>query len=216
MTEVPDYLLKRSRERRAALGSPTGGATPASGDEGAAEASEDASASTAAAAMTPSTPATPAPEAAPAPPTTPPRARVTVPPRRVPMWMMPVLLLLPLWAVVYPGALQPHKKSGPVDPLVLGAEVYASAGCSGCHGATGGGGVGPALHAGEAVKTFPNEADQVSWVKTGSGPFTGKKYGDPAREGGQHGPATGQMPAFGASLSEEQINAVVKYEREKL
>jgi hypothetical protein len=75
--------------------------------------------------------------------------------------------------------------------------------------------VGPKLAGGEAAKTFPNVADHASWVKTGSGPFSGQKYGDPNREGGQHGPAKGIMPSF-SSLSPPQIDAVVKYEREKL
>ena len=56
----------------------------------------------------------------------------------------------------------------------------------------------------------------MSWVRTGSGPFTGKPYGDPNRAGGQRGPAEGIMPPFGSTLSDTQIRAVVKYEREKL
>ena len=57
-----------------------------------------------------------------------------------------------------------------VDPLVVGAQVYRQAGCSGCHGANGEGGVGPALQNGDAKLTFPNEADHIDWVKTGSAP----------------------------------------------
>ena len=75
---------------------------------------------------------------------------------------------------------------------------------------------GPPSTAEQAVLTFPDIADQVSWVKTGSAPFAGKKYGDPNRPGGQHGPATGGMPAFGTTLSNAQIAAVVAYERTKL
>ena len=72
------------------------------------------------------------------------------------------------------------------------------------------------LHGGQAKLTFPNIQDQINWVKTGSAPFTGKKYGDPNRPGGQHGPATGGMPAFGSSLTDTQINDVVLYERNQL
>jgi hypothetical protein len=75
--------------------------------------------------------------------------------------------------------------------------------------------VGPALTGGQAKLTFPNQADHESWVKTGSAPFAGKKYGDPNRPGGQHGPATGGMPSF-SSLSDAEIKAVVTYERDKL
>ena len=129
-----------------------------------------------------------------------------------PIWVMPVLIGLPLWAFFYAFAFSPPKKSGPVDPLVLGAQVF-KASCASCHGAAGEGGVGPKLAGGEAVKTFPEVADHVSWVKTGSGPFTGQKYGDPNREGGQHGPAKGIMPGF-STLPESDIQAVVQYERE--
>ncbi|MES4793369.1 MAG: hypothetical protein C4321_10695, partial [Chloroflexota bacterium] len=71
--------------------------------------------------------------------------------------------------------------------------------------------------AGEVTKTFPNEADHVEWVKTGSiGKPKGTPYGDPNREGGQHTVQQGVMPAFAGTLTEEEILAVVKYEREGL
>jgi mono/diheme cytochrome c family protein len=97
-------------------------------------------------------------------------------------------------------------------PAASGRAVYATF-CASCHGARGEGGVGPKLAGGEAKLTFPNEADHVNWVKTGSVAFAGKRYGDPNRPGGQHGPATGGMPGFGAQLSDEEIKAVVAYER---
>ena len=135
---------------------------------------------------------------------------------RVPTWVVPVLAVLPVWGFLYLGAFGNRSTAQVVDPLVLGSQVYRSAGCSGCHGASGEGGVGPALQNGGAKLTFPNEDDQLSWVRTGSGPFTGKPYGDANRAGGQRGPAKGIMPAFGSTLSDAQIRAVVKYEREKL
>jgi mono/diheme cytochrome c family protein len=135
---------------------------------------------------------------------------------KVPLWVLPVLAALPLWAALYPGAFGNHKKASTTDPLVIGNRVFHSAGCSGCHGNQGEGGVGPALHGGQSKLTFPNVQDQINWVKTGSAPYTGKKYGDPNRPGGQHGPATGGMPAFGSSLTETQIDAVVNYERNQL
>ena len=68
----------------------------------------------------------------------------------------------------------------------------------------------------QSVLTFPSAADQITWVDTGSAPSTGRKYGDPKRVGGQHGPAKGLMPPFAGSLSSREIQAVVQYEREKL
>lgn len=211
MTEVPEHLLRRSKERRAALG--LGG-----GDAGGAPA-ESAAAPPETPAAAPAPAAAAAPEAAPAPAA--PVEDLTpyvepVPARRIPMWVYPVLAVLPFWAFVYFGAFG-ERESGPVDPMVLGQEVYQTAGCGGCHGANGqGAGDFPALAGGEAVKTFPDEADHVEWVRTGSGPFKGQPYGDPNREGGQRIAETGQMPAFAGTLTAEEIEAVVLYEREGL
>jgi mono/diheme cytochrome c family protein len=221
MTEVPEHLLRRSRERREALGLATGSegeaAPAAAAPAPAAEAPAAATPAAVPAAATPARPAAAAVAAAPEEAPVPAYIRLEEKRRsKNPNWVMPVLIGLPLWAFFYAFAFSPPKKTGPVDPLVLGAEVYKSAGCSGCHGASGEGGVGPKLSGGDAKLTFPNEADQISWVKTGSGPFSGQKYGDPNRPGGQMGPAKGLMPGFAGTLSEAQIDAVVKYEREKL
>ena len=230
MTEVPEHLLRRSRERREALGLGGGGAPPAAPDEAAAAPAAPAAPAEVATPAGAEEPAEVGTEVAEAPAAAAPAraggrpATITAEPavyalpeapRRVPIWMMPVLVGLPFWAVVYMGAFSSHVRTT-VNPLVLGQQEYNSVGCAGCHGASGGGGVGPALHGGAAKLTFPNMADQISWVKTGSAPFAGKLYGDPKRPGGQHGPAKGIMPAFGGNLSDEQINAVVLYERLQL
>jgi mono/diheme cytochrome c family protein len=214
VTEVPEYLLERSRARRAALGLP-GGAAPA-GDGGASAAPAPAAAP---AASTPAATAAPATAGAVAGATavvTEPVPTVAVdtgPRSGIPVWMMPVVLLLPFWAVVYMGAFAAPKKAG--GPRT-GAQIYATAGCASCHGSTGGGGVGPKLAGGEAKLTFPNEDDHIAWVSEGSGPARGKTYGDPNRPGGQHGPASGGMPAFKGQLSPDEIKAVVEYERDRL
>jgi mono/diheme cytochrome c family protein len=223
LTEIPEHLLRRSRERRAALGLPGAGGDegdsaggPPAASAGPAETRPARAASTevapTAAASTPAVV-----EEAPPPPT-------YIAPRgphktKVPLWVMPVLIALPLWAFLYPGAFGNHHKAASADPLTIGSQVYHSAGCSGCHGAAGEGGVGPALHAGESVKTFPNVADQIAWVKDGSQSLKqGTPYGDPNRAGGQRTvkETAGDMPPFGSTLSPAQIQAVVQYEREKL
>ena len=134
---------------------------------------------------------------------------------RLPVWILPVLVILPFWGILYVGAFGSRDKAEALTGAALGAQVYRSQGCSSCHGAAGEGGVGPALHGGEAKLTFPDEKDHISWVKTGSAPFKGRLYGAEDREGGQRGPATGGMPAF-SSLSDEQVAAVVLYERDEL
>jgi mono/diheme cytochrome c family protein len=134
---------------------------------------------------------------------------------RVPMWVMPVLVLLPFWGFLYLGAFGDRHTEEVLDPLVLGEQVYRAQGCSSCHGAAGEGGVGPPLANGDSVLTFPEEADQVAWIRSGSGPFKGQPYGDPNRPGGQRGPAQGIMPGY-PNLSDEEVQAVVAYEREQL
>jgi mono/diheme cytochrome c family protein len=212
MTEIPEHLLRRSRERREALGlaQGEGTATASSAEPESAPAAASTAVATEAEAATP---------AVAEPVVVEPEPRPIVPKlgrNKIPVWVMPILIGLPVWAFLYPGSFSSHQKKVVEDPLVLGAQVYQQAGCSGCHGKSGEGGVGPALAHGDSKLTFPTEADQVSWVKTGSAPFAGKKYGDPNRPGGQLGPAKGVMPAFGGTLSQAQIDAVVMYEREKL
>jgi mono/diheme cytochrome c family protein len=127
-----------------------------------------------------------------------------------------VLALLPIWAFAYVGALSPPSSGAPVlTPLQQGGQIYAKQ-CSPCHGATGEGGVGPKLAAGEAKLTFPNEADHIAWVDTGSGPHKGQPYGDAARAGGQHVAKTGAMPPFKGTLTDAEIKNVVAFEREGL
>lgn len=214
MTEVPEHLLARSRERRAALG--LGGGSPeASGDAPAPSPSSVTPATVAPAAAPASVAAAAAPavveEAKPVPAYLRPEAAKA----RIPVWVMPVLAILPFWGILYVGAFGSRDKAEALTGAALGAEVYRAQGCSSCHGASGEGGVGPALAGGESIKTFPDEKDHLSWVKTGSAPFKGKNYGAEDREGGQRGPATGGMPAF-STLSDDEVAAVVLYERTEL
>lgn len=218
MTQVPEYLLERSRARRAALGlggdAPAPSDAPAEGGGGVATVTETAAPATTAEAPAPAARA--AAPVVPAAPEIPLPEYVTDPGPKsgIPVWMMPVLLLLPLWAIVYVGAFG-ERGGTELTGVALGAQVYAS-NCASCHGATGGGGVGPKLAGGEAKITFPNEPDHIEWVQNGSGPKKGQPYGDPNRAGGQHVAASGGMPAFGGRLSPAQIQAVVLYERDSL
>lgn len=118
---------------------------------------------------------------------------------------MPVIVALPFWALLYSGAFGPRPSTGPATPVERGQVVFASAGCSTCHGASGGGGVGPPLL--NVTKTFPIFADQIKWVEEGSAPLKGQTYGNSGRV------ATGGMPAFGKQLPPADIIAVVCHER---
>jgi mono/diheme cytochrome c family protein len=66
--------------------------------------------------------------------------------------------------------------------------------CQTCHGASGGGSVGPKLSDGRVVEQYPDVADQIEVVTEGRG----------------------SMPAFGEKLDPDEIEAVVRYTREVL
>ncbi len=209
MTEVPEHLLARSRSRRAELtGSPGEGA----GDADATPAADPGTAvEPVAAAPAAATAPAPVPAAAPEPPPEPPKpwVQAALDRKKIPYWVMPVLVFFPIWLFVYVGTLE--APSGAVaGPLAEGAEIY-EVNCAACHGAGGGGGVGPALTNGEVINTFSTWQDQVDWIVNGS-PAAGTPYGDADRDGGQR-IAAGGMPAFGESLSASEILAVVLYER---
>jgi mono/diheme cytochrome c family protein len=76
--------------------------------------------------------------------------------------------------------------------LVAGRAVWVDK-CARCHGPKGKGGAGPKL-AGVVAAKYPDAAAEAAVVREG-------------RRG---------MPAFGSSLSPEQIDAVVRYTREVL
>ena len=192
VTEIPEHLLKRSKERRAALG--------LGGDDAAAAGSEPAAAAAAA------TPATTSDAAPAAPPPSGPAGRkaaaaaAAAPPRKpdspvvaaaksrpkIPIWAMAALSLMPIWVFMYVRSLTepPVVVAGPMG---VGAEVYPSS-CSSCHGPNGGGtdegGTGRPFHDGEVNATFPNIEDQLRFVYFGTGAYNTAgiaSYGDPSR-----------------------------------
>jgi cytochrome c oxidase subunit 2 len=82
----------------------------------------------------------------------------------------------------------------PADPqLQVGQSVYALR-CASCHGSKGQGVTGPRIGGGLLVRKYPDVADQRSVVADGRN----------------------AMPKFSSTLSDEQIDAVVRYTRESL
>jgi mono/diheme cytochrome c family protein len=204
VTEIPEHLLRRSKERRAAL----------SGEEGTAEAAAVTSAPAAATAPVPATgtggggalaSTTGTPIAAPEPE----KPRIGPTRAKVPLWVMPLLIALPLWGVVYLGAFGSRVKANANDPVALGGTLFSS-NCSSCHGANGEGGIGPQLNNGEVLKVWPNIQDHINWVHTGGGPFVGKSIGSLIKI---TVPANNVMPGFASTLSDAQIAQIVCYER---
>ena len=213
MSEVPEHLLERSRQRRAALGLGGGDAAPAAetkADTSSAAAPATTSAAPAAAAAAASVePIVPA-----APEPAPPYVEAALRRKKVPVWVLPVVAFLPLWAFIYVGSLS-EPEVEVEGQLALGATVYQQ--CAGCHGAGGGGGSGRQLSNGEVLATFPDIASQIEFVAVGTAGYQGKPYGNPDRPGGAHvGGSYGNMPAFLGTLTPEELLAVIRHERETL
>lgn len=214
MTEIPEHLLKRSQERRNALG---GSEVAVTSDTPASIPTKQVDASVANA-IEPTVPSVPV-EHLP-PPSDPAYVAAAKTRKKIPFWAMATLSLLPLWAFIYLLALRPQEKTVE-GPLAIGAGVFGS--CAGCHGAEGQGGAGRALYQGEVLKTFPKIEDMLNFVYTGSQEYVTDGlaiYGDPNRDGGAHAPLSyngNPMPQqgekAGGGLTETQILGVVCHER---
>jgi mono/diheme cytochrome c family protein len=100
---------------------------------------------------------------------------------------------------------------GGADFIAQGEALYNAVpgNCQGCHGATGqGSGAIPGLTG--VLTTFGACEDHIEWVTLGSTGFRAAgrtTYGDTSK------PINDGMPAFGGSLSEEQIASVAAFER---
>lgn len=85
----------------------------------------------------------------------------------------------------------------PTDPVLARGQTIYNTKCASCHGPGGNGGMGPKL-AGVVENRYPNIEDQMAVIRNGRS----------------------SMPAFGgttsSALSEDDIRAVARYEREVL
>ena len=98
-----------------------------------------------------------------------------------------------------------------VNYIAVGQQVYSgAAACAGCHGANGGGGVGPSFIGGALYKTFPTCADHAKWIQLGSAGWQAEVG---AAYGAEDTISIGGMPGFQGKLTEEEIMAVVVFER---
>lgn len=206
LTEIPEHLLKRSAERKAAL----------SGEAPAADAAPSTDVESVAAAATPAVAAAPLPDVVPEPPArVAPYVQAFEARKKMPYWIIPVLLTLPIWGAMYLGTLE-RVPQGLTGLLGEGEELYVETGCSGCHGAGGGGGIGPALSDGEVHMTFTTIEDQMVWIAKGSALVgTGNLYSSP--DSPRPRAVAANMPGFGAGATQEldmeQLLAVTLYER---
>jgi mono/diheme cytochrome c family protein len=138
---------------------------------------------------------------------------------------------MPPWGIAGGGALNDQQledliayldsiKLDPKDVKEANLKEYGTDGqklfeafCARCHtqgasygqpGVQGGGALGPDLTGGATLRQFPTVEQHVSWVTETV--EVGKQYG-------QRGIASGRMPYFGDTLTQEQIAAIVAYER---
>ncbi len=93
------------------------------------------------------------------------------------------------------------------EALRQGRSTYGDV-CSVCHGASGEGGVGPALD--DVTETWPLCADQVEWIALGSEGWR-TEHGD--TYGATDNPVAGGMPAHGDQLTVEEMRRVAAFER---
>jgi mono/diheme cytochrome c family protein len=153
----------------------------------------------------------------------------------LPRWLLTLFVIVPAFAIGYAAFFPNGPNCGDagrlaVDPvtglavncdgtaygeritdfLAIGAENYAV--CAGCHGAGGSGsGAGPAFTGGALLATFPEGQCElhVEWVSIGTNAWPDSTYGANDKPVG----GFGVMPGFGNILSDEELRAVVLYER---
>tara|TARA_B100000953_G_scaffold172768_1_gene142361 strand:+ start:482 stop:1297 length:816 start_codon:yes stop_codon:yes gene_type:complete len=203
VVEIPDYLLERSREARARFQG-----TDAEPVEQTAAIVESSASNEETVPVKTEAPEAELEKVEPPKPIAP-WVEAAKNRKKIPVWMAPVALFLPIWAFMIWGTLE-EPSSHEEGPIAAGGEIYNQ--CATCHGAGGGGGVGYQLNEGEVVKTFPDVESHIAWVVNGSS-AAGTPYGDPMREDSQRiSQAQGVMPGF-ASLDSLQILEVVLYER---
>jgi mono/diheme cytochrome c family protein len=77
------------------------------------------------------------------------------------------------------------------DPVLLAGRAGWVTNCARCHGASGNGGVGPALAGGRVVDRYPSVDAQIDVVRNG----------------------LGSMPPWKGRLTPEEIEAIVQYTR---
>jgi len=154
----------------------------------------------------------------------------------IPRWLAAAFIIIPTIAVLYALFLPNGPNCGDagnlaVDPITgvavncdltpYGVEVidffaigqgeYTA--CAACHGENGGGvGNFPAFVGGSLLETFPEGECQVQvdWVAVGTTGWPDATYGANDKAVGGSGAV---MPAFGSSLTDEELRSVVLYER---
>jgi hypothetical protein len=125
-----------------------------------------------------------------------------------PRWLAASFIIIPMIALLYAGFSPNGPSCGTSGQLKINpvtGDVEA------CQGGAGTGGVGPSMVGGAVLQTFSSCTDHIAWVTTGSNNWPDPTYGDTKKPVlGYSGAA---MPGFGGTLTDQEIAAVVLYER---
>ncbi len=109
------------------------------------------------------------------------------------IWIFPVVVLVSVFLAACGDSTAAPTFDSSDSELVTGQEIYSN-NCSRCHLNDGAGGSGVQLNEGKVLASYPDAADQRAFIVEGNG----------------------RMPGFGGSLSDAEIDAVVRYTREVL
>lgn len=135
--------------------------------------------------------------------------------KRIPLWAVPIFPALLVWGIIYVNGVS-NPPAAANTPDAIGAQIYGQS-CGTCHGASGGGGSGPAFAGGDLLKVFPTWEEQVKWVNIGKANWTAETGS--TTFGATKKPLAALMPGFGPlgdnhTMSCEDIVMVVRYERQ--
>lgn len=130
---------------------------------------------------------------------------------KVPGWLYPAYVLIPILAIALLLSVLrvSNEEAESAGPSLPGGSEYATQ-CAACHGPDGGGGSGPAMK--DVATVFPDPALHHAWVKDQANAHSGP-YGADNKGNAGKGSVPGAMPKFSGTMSDEQIWDVVIYER---
>lgn len=130
---------------------------------------------------------------------------------KVPGWLYPAYVLIPILAIGLLLAVLrvSNEEAASAGPTLPGGSEYAAQ-CAACHGPDGGGGSGPAMK--DVATVFPDPALHHAWVKDQANAHSGP-YGADNKGNAGKGSVPGAMPKFSGTMSDDQIWDVVIYER---
>ncbi len=94
---------------------------------------------------------------------------------------------------------------GKADAIARGKDLFVSKACSGCHGAGGGGGMGPPVINSTWIYG-DDDTTLFNLIKLGSVGLRAKGYTRAGTEG-----VVGDMPGFGNNLSDDEILEILAF-----